>query len=402
MTHVFIFILAGLNVFAGQCNNANPEATVLLQAGLSTIESKQFSEDFFEGPEKTLMMKFSSIYLPSGSLRSLSHESWRDVMQQMGIEILSKVESLPKNTSSKAGHVEGGCTAYLLSESSLFVYDDRVVFKTCGLSSPLRGVRQFLEVARGKAASAEEGLEQVLYSHPAYFRQQEQSSPHRTWEEERSFLKHLFPSGIDTRLGTPEHGVDLFAATFALGSSSTWFASEVYITDLEHATALSTFSSESKSTNTAFWRAAHAEQIDEFYFEPSGYSANILRGSSYATMHASPQASVSYVSHATNSVMSPEELKQMVDQTLRLTPGKHVGVFLFAFSPSPLSAVANNSAFVADGYARNGAWSVDNTQFQAALLSLTPQVVPTCTHGRASRGTSCMVSEQQLASCGEF
>jgi len=351
---------------------------------ISSSSPKEFADDFFEGPEKTLMLKFSSSHVVNGSLRSLPDEAWRHVMQQMGIAILSKVESVPWNVSSKMGRaMDTGCTAYLLSESSLFVYNDRVVFKTCGLSSPLRGVRLFLDVARGRAGPPEEGLEQVMYSHPAFMRQKEQAAPHRAWDDEVAFLKALFPKGVERRLGTRQHGTDLFAANYVVDTSqkaSTWVAAEIYITELEQPTALTTFAKESKASQTDWWRETDPDRIDEFYFDPSGYSANALHSSNaYATMHASPQPSVGYISHATNAMMSPNELKEMIDRTLRLAPGRHIGLFLFAFSPSNITTLPANSSFAIDGYVSKATWALEGPGFQASLLSLTLQSPLTCT-----------------------
>lgn len=387
---VLTIVLHGLNLFFGSSSHVGfGEA--------SSNSAKEFADDFFEGPEKTLMLKFNASHLVHGSLRNVPDTSWRDVMQQMGIAILSQV-NCGGQTVSKSNLVEdGGCTAYLLSESSLFVYHDRVIFKTCGLSSPLRGLRLFLDVARGTATSAEGGLEQVLYSHPAFLRQDEQRSPHRSWEDERSFLHHLFPTGVEKRLGTPEHGTDVFAATFAGGASSPWVVAEIYITELEQPKASYTFDKRSKVKPSAFWKANHPDKIDEFYFDPSGYSANVLHGNSYNTLHASPQLGVSYLSHATNAVMSPDELKSMVDKTIRLAPGKHVGLFLFSFSASVLPTLPMNTSFAGDGYSQykhSGTWVAEGPNFRTSLLSLTH-------HGPSSE-MACMVDGQQHDRCADI
>jgi len=403
-SHVLLNVLFGLSFVIASSSDAVNDGTKLLQlqAAVLANTSQEFADDFFEGPEKTLMLKFSSSYLLHGSLRRLPDSAWRDVMQQMGIEILSKIDSSHKKNTSSLEEGEG-CVAYLLSESSLFVYDDRVVFKTCGLSSPLRGLRLFLDVARGPAASPEEGVEQVLYSHPAFLRQKEQAYPHRSWEDERNFLRQLFPTGVERRLGTPEHGTDLFAASFAVGPSSSWAVAEIYVTELEQPVALRTFSKESRGDMTAFWNSTRPDKIDEYYFDPSGYSANVLQGSSYSTMHASPQPSVSYLSYATNALMSPDELKSMVDRALRLAPGRHVGVFLFAFVPSIVPTLPMNASFAVDGYAFNATSVVMGPYFQTSLASLTREYPSTCSNeGMMSAETAYMVDDQQLSRCAEL
>jgi len=397
-----------LSSFSHASDSAFGDSTGLLQVAATYVndEPKEFVDDFFEGPEKTLMLKFGTSHLVQGSLRNLPDEAWRDVMHKMGIAILSKVETSHHNGSSTTRGTEGdtGCTAYLLSESSLFVYHDRVVFKTCGLSSPLRGLSLFLDVARGPAASADVGLEQVLYSHPAFMRQEEQSAPHRSWDDEVAFLKALFPAGVERRLGTPDHGTDIFAANFATESTTPWVVAEIYITDLEQPTAQTSFARESKATISAFWNATSPDKTDEFYFEPSGYSANLLHGNAYATMHASPQPSVSYISHATNVLMSSQELQQMVDRTVMLARGRHIGVFLFAFSPAKLLALP----MATDGYIHSGAWEADGPGFQTSLLSLTKALPATCsTIDSAVQSTAAgemigMALAQHPNACAEF
>lgn len=389
-----VAVLTSLGLIIG-CSSLLSSVSPQSPSTSLTNSSKDFTDDFFEGPEKTLMLKFDSSHLMQGSLRRLPDEAWRYVMQKMGIAILSKVETSDmKAASQPVRAADSGCTAYLLSESSLFVYSDRVIFKTCGLSSPLRGLQLFLDIARGSAASPEAGLEQVMYSHPAFFRKHEQDAPHRSWEEERAFLQELFPTGVEQRLGTPEHGTDLFAAAFGAGSTSPWSVAEVYITELEQPAALATFSKDSKARIEAFWSEGSPDKTDDFYFDPSGYSANILRSNSYATMHASPQPSVSYLSHATNVLMSPDELKNMVAKTLQLAPGRHVGVFSFAFSPSLLHTSAVNSSLTIDGYAQGGSWTAEGLHFQTSLVSLISHRSSTCEADQTSQG--------QLACCSHF
>ena len=63
---------------------------------------------FFEGPEKKLELVTTP---EAGSLRDLGSGVWRKVVEASGATILSELQN-------------DHCTGYLLSESSLFVYDD--------------------------------------------------------------------------------------------------------------------------------------------------------------------------------------------------------------------------------------------------------------------------------------
>ena len=71
---------------------------------------------FFEGPEKKLEAVVTPDFPP---LRSLGDDMWRSVVEAAGAKILSVLRS-------------EHCDAYLLSESSLFVYDDWFAMMTCG------------------------------------------------------------------------------------------------------------------------------------------------------------------------------------------------------------------------------------------------------------------------------
>ena len=87
----------------------------------------------FEAAERTLEVVFGTTTTTSAlpdtvspfDLRSLlSHADWAKILRTVGIEILST-------------KVSEHATAYLLSESSLFVWSERFLLKTCGQSMPL-------------------------------------------------------------------------------------------------------------------------------------------------------------------------------------------------------------------------------------------------------------------------
>lgn len=73
---------------------------------------------FFEGTEKKLELIVTA---NTPSLRSLGTDFWSTVVQCAKADILSQISN-------------DHCDAYLLSESSLFVWDDRIVMLTCGNS----------------------------------------------------------------------------------------------------------------------------------------------------------------------------------------------------------------------------------------------------------------------------
>ena len=88
----------------------------------------------FEGPEKTLEVCFRPGAGISEGLRTLSREQLDLLCTEAKCNILSKISS---------SYID----AYILSESSLFVYKDRFIMKTCGTTTLLRCLHTLLEYA---------------------------------------------------------------------------------------------------------------------------------------------------------------------------------------------------------------------------------------------------------------
>ncbi|KAF1741843.1 hypothetical protein MXB_3669, partial [Myxobolus squamalis] len=73
-------------------------------------------EEFFEGAEKVLEMWFD---LTGTGLRSVSRENWDSILDVIGAKIMSSAST-------------NSLDSFVLSESSLFVWKNRCVIKTCG------------------------------------------------------------------------------------------------------------------------------------------------------------------------------------------------------------------------------------------------------------------------------
>jgi S-adenosylmethionine decarboxylase len=103
--------------------------------------------------------------------------------------------------------------AYLLSESSMFVFPHKVVLKTCGTTTLLYGLSRLLEIAAldagfphvdadlnaGRAAAA--APYRVFYSRKNFLFPGEQQGPHRSWTDEVKFLDKLFVGGSAYLIG---------------------------------------------------------------------------------------------------------------------------------------------------------------------------------------------------------
>jgi len=89
-----------------------------------------YVSSLFEGSEK----KVEIVVRPDGpSFRALGDDYWRGVARRAGAEVLSSISN-------------ARCDAYLLSESSLLVFDRKIVMMTCGRTTLHDAVLAVLEV----------------------------------------------------------------------------------------------------------------------------------------------------------------------------------------------------------------------------------------------------------------
>ncbi|KAI9876814.1 MAG: spermidine resistance protein [Pleopsidium flavum] len=164
------------------------------------------STNAFEGPEKLLEVWFSpspsalpGSTAPNG-LKAVSAETWKEMLDLVNCKVLSIVES---------EHVD----AYLLSESSMFVFPHKLILKTCGTTTLLCGLPGILEIAalsagfphvrgnlaRGIATAATPY--RVFYSRKNFLFPNLQRGPHRSWRDEVKSLDKLFLGGSAYMIG---------------------------------------------------------------------------------------------------------------------------------------------------------------------------------------------------------
>lgn len=130
----------------------------------------------FEGPEKTLEIDFILPLDCSASLRSLNTEHWSCILEEASCSILG---------SRHNAHFD----AYLLSESSLFVYPSKCIIKTCGTTTLLRIIPVLLSLTEPLGLE----LEWVGFSRKNFIFPAKQQFPHRNFEDEVSYycILHL-------------------------------------------------------------------------------------------------------------------------------------------------------------------------------------------------------------------
>ncbi|CAD1811882.1 Adenosylmethionine decarboxylase family protein [Candida parapsilosis] len=153
--------------------------------------SKNLDSTFaFEGPEKLLEIWFwkSETDVPSEAstegLRAIPMESWVKILDLVNCKILSM----------KSGKF---MDAYLLSESSLFVFPHKVILKTCGTTTTLACLKQLFETVKNYLDTSidSKNVYKIFYSRRSFMFPDKQVHVHRDWKSEVSLLNEFFSLG---------------------------------------------------------------------------------------------------------------------------------------------------------------------------------------------------------------
>mmetsp|Transcript_5892 Transcript_5892/g.18600 ORF Transcript_5892/g.18600 Transcript_5892/m.18600 type:complete len:427 (-) Transcript_5892:114-1394(-) len=293
----------------------------------------------FEGPEKTLEVCFMPGAGDTRGCRALTRPQLDGILAEARCSILSQ-------TSNQ--HLD----AYVLSESSLFVYAHKVVVKTCGRTTLLRCMRKLLSVATRPARAGGLGLvlEWVGYSRKNYNFPADQPAPHGSFDEELAYLKahrddvnHEAFDGSGYVLGplTGDHWFVYVADQCERpAASATERTLNVMMFDLpEDVTAhfhLQEGEADLKEAGKAMTARAGlralvpagASNLDAHGFAPCGYSMNALCFESYTTVHVTPERECSYASFETNTAL--KSYASLVKNVLAVFKPRRVVLTLFA------------------------------------------------------------------------
>lgn len=298
------------------------------------------SLDVFEGPEKKLEVFFSRPPSPAG-FRCFDEAVWSPILADARCSIL---------------HCQPGACfdSYLLSESSLFVYPSRIIVKTCGTTTLILLLPKLLALAQRLGVS----LEHVHYSHLRYKFPNLQVHPHTSFRTERDCLAEMLEgriSAVRSRVIGAQSGTSWYAlcteplpppepsleplpkkarAEPVDAASDGDSASDANPAEAPGATPaddldnIFELSMERLPARVCdlFYEATSVHQglsgrslarsmtevsgigaflpaeavIDDWAFEPCGYSMNAAHGQHYYTIHITPELAFSYASFETN------------------------------------------------------------------------------------------------------
>lgn len=266
---------------------------------------------FYEGTEKRLLICTNKL-----DLLNVSEDFWQQLVAQSNAEILSSIN----NSTIKA---------YLLSESSLFVWANKLLLITCG-NTKLINAALFIQEQLGK-----EQINTLLFQRHQALKPQLQPSSFQqdTLVLEKSFngqKQHwredyqgdLFLFGEITKRVMPTQHLYMFHGLRG---------------DLAEKLQQEALDKEDILKVLQFRRFFNEVIIDHFSFKPKGYSLNAITGNDYLTIHLTPEKLSTYMSIETSlsktqcdtfiyylkNIFSPERIQQIhfepTDQQLNIT-----------------------------------------------------------------------------------
>ncbi|ANB14835.1 adenosylmethionine decarboxylase SPE2 [Sugiyamaella lignohabitans] len=153
------------------------------------------STDAFEGPEKLLEIWFAPdehclpYGMPESGLREIPRQVWEQVLDVVQCKVLSVV------SSSKMD-------AFVLSESSLFVFANKLILKTCGTTTLLVGLGPLLDAVSEYCGFPKDKQPwRVFYSRRSFMFPDRQKHPHKSWKDEVACLDNKFANGSSYVIG---------------------------------------------------------------------------------------------------------------------------------------------------------------------------------------------------------
>ncbi|MFP8968371.1 adenosylmethionine decarboxylase [Pokkaliibacter sp. CJK22405] len=273
---------------------------------------------FFEGSEKKVEI---AVRPGSRSLRELGEEYWAEIVAQSNATILSRV------TNEE-------CDAYLLSESSLFVWDDRFLMLTCGTTTLVNAILQFL------GTYGQDNVSMIVFQRKNEYQSHLQ---HTCFEQDIVALDKIV-TGKAYRLGHLDaHHNYVYHLDAPFTPPEDDKTGELLMYHISGPVA--EYLRSEGQTREGIRERLQIDAllpgfaIDDFVFEPYGYSLNAIRGGDYATFHITPQENSSYVSFETNLTTDGENAN-LFNQILQIFCPKSFDVI--SFNSSPVISVPAN------------------------------------------------------------
>ncbi|CAG0915338.1 unnamed protein product [Notodromas monacha] len=312
----------------------------------------ELSPHFFEGTEKLLEVWFSrrDEKLDDADLRKIPRHELEVLMNLVKCEIISFTQN-------------DSLDSYVLSESSMFISKRRFILKTCGTTVLLGCLKKLTQYAFNYGGFDE--VEDIFYSRKNFMRPELQPDPHSNFSSEVQKLDEVFEDGAAYCLGQmngdcwylytlnrPGNMADSDDDGYVSAGDSPWMLKQLPspCTEIQRVnqadqtlekSGISTLIPDVQIDDFLFDPCGYSMngimkkksgistlipdvQIDDFLFDPCGYSMNgIMKKGSYMTIHVTPEPDFSYVSFESNIPMA--SYKEVLGKILDIfKPGKFI------------------------------------------------------------------------------
>lgn len=318
---------------------------------------------YFEGPEKLLEVWFKppqdQTIVPNDTsrwgLRTVGRETWSAMLAKVKCTILNETRNEYLDS-------------FVLSESSLFVWNNKLILKTCGTTTLLLALPMLFEIAKSVGQTE---VENFFYSRRNFLDPEKQLSPHRSFEDEVKVLDDHFDDGSAFILGkvNAEHWylymTERPEKKDALALDQTL---EILMGDLDPKAMEPFFKKTCPDAKEATKRSGIGSLFpgaicDDFLFDPCGYSVNGLLGEGYFTIHVTPQEGCSYASFETN--INLPCYKELIEKVVNVfKPGNFT---VTHFTNEPVKSIASRT----EGWSLEGYAKKENTFYQFEVYNLT-------------------------------
>lgn len=261
----------------------------------------------FEGPEKVIEINLVPNIGPENNqgLRNLTEAEWTTILSAAHCNILCKKSNEYFD-------------AYILSESSLFVYPYKCIIKTCGTIALLL----VLPILRRSIRKLKLEFDWIAYSRKNFLYPEKQIYPHLSMDQEIQFLDKYFKNVEAFVLGplTSDHwcfySADYSSLYPKLKQECTV---DIMMYDMDYSVSKYFYKSVGVTAQDVtklcgIDKLIPESLIHEHLFDPCGYSMNGLKDSSYWTIHITPESQCSYVSFETNMLL--ENYTQLLQSVL--------------------------------------------------------------------------------------
>ncbi|OMO98605.1 S-adenosylmethionine decarboxylase [Corchorus capsularis] len=276
----------------------------------------------FEGFEKRLEITFLDAPIfkdPNGlGLRALSKAQIDSILEPACCTIVSQLSN--PNFDS-----------YVLSESSLFVYPNKIILKTCGTTKLLLSIPPILKLSNSLSLT----VSRVNYSRGTFIFPDHQPAPHRNFSEEVAALNEFF-SDFTTGayvIGDPKLPTRSWHVYSAVAKCSPPMMEdqkggvitlEMCMTGLDSEKASVFYRNSGNGNRSAREMTKESGIADiipghvicDFDFDPCGYSMNGIEGFAYSTIHVTPEDGFSYASYEAMGL----DLDNDADEAVKLGP----------------------------------------------------------------------------------